>query len=111
MKTTPAFFAFIDKGANGFPIYMKEAQVDHKMIYDYYMKDDPAILNAMKGVFGIQGSSPCFYGVFCDYLIDPRTGEVLRESGGESFDEFIQSVQDRQMALIAEAGMCMVLPV
>lgn len=109
MALIPATFAFIDKGQNGFPLYIKEIACDHKLLWEYYHNDNPRVVNAAKDILGIPAEHPTFSGVFVDYLIDPDTNKVCRDDSGESLEEFMQSVCDRHDELLAEAGVAVLI--
>lgn len=106
----PTVFAFIDKGAEGYPLYVKKAMVDAEVIWRYYHDDDTRVLTAMKEVFKIPRKSPTFYGVYAEYLVNPRTKQV--EHGSDcTFEEFMSTVTARRDQLAASDGGCMIVAV
>lgn len=109
MALVPATFAFIDKGQNGFPLYIKDAMVDARMLWDFFHKDDSTVLNAMKDILGIDAGSPCFSAVFASYLIDPNSGRVHRNDNDETIDDFLRPVFNRHSELLSEAGMTIII--
>lgn len=110
MALIPATFAFIDKGQNGFPLYIKDVMCDSKLLWEYYHNDNPRVVNAAKDILGIPAEHPTFNAVYVDYLIEPDSGRVCRDDSGPSMDEFLQSVFNRHDELLAEAGIAVLIP-
>lgn len=110
MVLLPVTFAFIDKGRSGFPLYIKTAMVDPRMVWEYFQNDNLQMINAMKQFLGIRQDTPTYSGVWVDYLIHPVTGEILHSDDGESLEEFLNSVRRRQRGLLSEDYTTFILP-
>ena len=109
MAMIPATFAFIDKGQNGFPLYIKDIVCDSKLLWEYYHNDNPRVVNAAKDILGIPEDHPTFSGVFVDYLVEPDTGKVCRDEDGATMEQFLQSIFNRHDELLAEAGVAVLV--
>ena len=101
MSAIPVTFAIIDRSREDFPMYVKEIPCDSVMMWEYYHNDDPTIINNVKRILGIESDAPCFYGVWCDYLIDPATGEICRDDSGDSIADFLQYVLNKRQKYIS----------
>lgn len=108
MNLIPSVFALIDKGQNGLPLYIKNVMCESRLLWDYYNDNDPRVINAMKSILGIDPNSPVFFGFYAEHLIDPGNGEVLYSD--ENLDEFMQSVLDRHIELVAKSGAIALIP-
>lgn len=101
----PVWFAVIDKSVSAYPLYVREMSVNAKVLWNYYMHDDQSIKRAVKGVLGIQVDAPVVFDTFCEYLINPATGEISYGESDETLEEFMQKVYARQFQLATEEPM------
>lgn len=98
----PVWFAVIDKSISTYPLYVREMSVNAKTLWNYYMHDDRTIERTVKGVMGIQVDAPVVFDTFCEYLINPATGEISYGESSETLVDFMQNVYARQFRLATE---------
>ena len=98
----PVWVAVIDKSVSSYPLYVREISVNAKALWNYYMHDDASLKRAVKGILGIQVDAPVVFDTFCEYLINPATGEISYGESDETLEEFMQKVYARQFQLATE---------
>lgn len=104
----PVWVVLIDKSTPAYPLYIKNVLVDHRILWEYYQNDDQSLQGIVKGIFGIDEESPVVFNTFCDYLVNPTTGEVLSDDTGGTLGEFMVHSLERHVELIQSAGQAII---
>lgn len=95
-----ATIALIDKEKPGFPVHTGEFPIENGVLWSYFTEDNDALELAFKAAFktllGVPEKNRVYLGVYCDYIVNPTTGEV--ETGPAAFTvrEFWRDIYNRQ---------------
>ena len=100
----PVWVVVIDKSTTSYPMYVKNVLVDYRILWNYYQHDDRSFEGIVKEVLGIDEEAPVVFNSFCDYLIHPVTGEVLKDGSPETLGQFMMKSFRRHVELIESAG-------
>lgn len=100
----PVWAVVIDKSKPSYPLYVKNALVDHRIVWGYYQDNNDSLKESMKAILGIPEDAPVVFNTFCDYLIDPESGEIHVDMSGESLGDFMIKSFERHVDLVESAG-------
>lgn len=100
-----ATFAIIDKSTPDFPLAIFKLPVAERPLWDWYHKDDPAIVNAAKALLGISQSAPVFSAVYTDFLVHPGTGDILYGDDTTDINDFMAACYSMRSELIRASRM------
>lgn len=85
-------------------MHVYDAEVEPDVLWDYMVKDGTTLSDMVKSTMGIGADTEVFFGVYAEYLINPKTGEICRSDDGPGREEFVANVRNRRSALLAEYG-------
>lgn len=104
----PVWVVVVDKSTKNYPLYVKNINTDHRLVWSYFHDADPGFERVVKDILGISSDSPVVFNAYCDYLIHPITGEVL-SGDGETLGQFIRKSHERHVELVRSAGDLMIV--
>lgn len=100
----PVWVVVIDKSTSSYPMYVKNVLAEPQVIWDHYNSNNRAFEGIVRKILGINMDAPVVFNTFCDYLINPASGIIMSNDGGETLGEFMMKSFDRHVELIESAG-------